>query len=188
MCWRLPLPPCRSWLGPPASRPIRFSGRCGSASSSAPPTAAIAGVYDRSAGSGATTNTPSAVCHDIALNLHTWMALQGTSPCTGSGGSYSSISYPGNTAFVINQVSVTLRVQQSLPFSSMFVSAAPVITASSTAGSVSAGGTACVQALEPSSSVTDSATTATRPSMRRIASSIRIRPRPTRRVPEAVRA
>ncbi len=117
--------------------------------------AAIAGVYDRSAGSGATTNTPSAVCHDIALNLHTWMALQGTSPCTGSGGSYSSISYPGNTAFVINQVSVTLRVQQSLPFSSMFVSAAPVITASSTAGSVSAGGTACVQALEPSSSVTE---------------------------------
>ena len=111
--------------------------------------AAMAGVYDRSAATGATTNTPTAVCHDIALNLHTWMSLQATSPCAGGVGSYSAISYPANTTFVTNQVTVTLRVQQSLPFSSMFMSSAPLIQASSTAGSVSAGGPACVQALEP---------------------------------------
>src|ERR1700760_671317 len=45
--------------------------------------AAIAGVYDRENASGSTSNTPTAVCRDINLNLHTWMALQGTSPCTG---------------------------------------------------------------------------------------------------------
>ena len=111
--------------------------------------AAIAGVYDRSAASGATTGTPTAVCHDLAMNVHTWMSLQGTTPCTGGKGSYSVISYPANTTYVTNQVTVTLRVQQSLPFSSMFVSTAPVIQAVSTAGTVSAGGTACMQALEP---------------------------------------
>jgi hypothetical protein len=79
------------------------------------------------------------------------MSLQGTSPCTGGKGSYSVISYPANTTYVNNQVSVTLRIQQSLPFSSMFVSSAPVIQASATAGSVSAGGPACIQALEPTS-------------------------------------
>lgn len=113
--------------------------------------AAMAGVYDRAAASGSTTHTPTAVCHDIALNVHTWMSLQGTSPCTGGKGSYSVISYPANTTYVNNQVSVTLRIQQSLPFSSMFVSSAPVIQASATAGSVSAGGPACIQALEPTS-------------------------------------
>src|SRR5437763_11893504 len=39
--------------------------------------AAFAGVYDRSAASGATTNTPTAVCRDLAVNLHTWMSLVG---------------------------------------------------------------------------------------------------------------
>src|SRR3954464_8920274 len=101
--------------------------------------AALAGVYDRAqAANGATTNTPTAVCSDLAVNLHTWMNLIGTSPCTGSVGSYSSISYPAPTnTFTSKLVSVTLSVQQSLPFSSMFMSAAPVITASATAGSVS---------------------------------------------------
>ena len=112
--------------------------------------AAIAGVYDRSSANGATTGTPNAVCYDLAKNVHTWMSLKGTSPCTGSVGSYSSIAYPANTGFVINQVSVTLQVQQALPFSSLFVSTPPIITASATAGSVSAGGTACMQALESS--------------------------------------
>src|SRR6478609_819598 len=69
--------------------------------------AAIAGVYDRSAAAnGATTNTPSAVCYDLGKNVHTWMTLKDTSPCTGSVGSYSSIAYPANNAFVINQVTV----------------------------------------------------------------------------------
>src|SRR3954449_9976830 len=67
--------------------------------------AAFAGAYDRAAATaGATTNTPTAVCRDLSVNLHTWMSLIATSPCTGSVGSYSSISYPANTAFVSNQV------------------------------------------------------------------------------------
>src|SRR5437763_14739697 len=50
--------------------------------------AAFAGVYDRANAtvSGSTTNTPTAVCRDLAVNLHTWMALQGSTPCTGSVG------------------------------------------------------------------------------------------------------
>src|SRR5436190_1577225 len=106
--------------------------------------AAFAGAYDRaSASNGATTNTPTAVCRDLAVNLHTWMSLIGTSPCTGTVGSYSSISYPSSGAFVSNQVAVTLRIQQRLPFSSLFMSSAPVIQASATAGSVTAGGNPC---------------------------------------------
>jgi uncharacterized membrane protein len=69
--------------------------------------AAIAGVYDRASASGATTTVPSAVCKDLGMNLHTWMGLKATSPCTGSVGSYTSISYPGNTGFVTNQVALT---------------------------------------------------------------------------------
>jgi hypothetical protein len=51
---------------------------------------------------------------------------------------------------VTNQVALTLQVQQPLPFSSMFMTAAPIIQASARAGAV-ATGTACIQALEPSS-------------------------------------
>src|SRR5947209_14857663 len=54
--------------------------------------AAFAGVYDReNATGGSTANTSTAVCRDLAVNLHTWMALQGTTPCAGSVGSYSSL-------------------------------------------------------------------------------------------------
>src|SRR5690348_15350125 len=89
--------------------------------------AAFAGVYDRaSATGGATTNTPAAVCRDLSVNLHTWMNLLATSPCSGSVGSYTTLSYPADTTYVTNQVAVTLKVQQPLPFSSMFMSAAPV--------------------------------------------------------------
>src|SRR5437870_8679308 len=55
--------------------------------------AAFAGVYDRANASGSTTNTPTAVCSDIAVNLHTWMNLLGSSPCTGTAGSYTTLSY-----------------------------------------------------------------------------------------------
>jgi hypothetical protein len=47
---------------------------------------------------------------------------------------------------------VTLAVQQSLPFSSLFMSSAPTIIANATAASVPAGGDACVNAREPSAS------------------------------------
>jgi hypothetical protein len=128
--------------------------------------AALAGAYDRAAAtSGATTNTPTAVCSDLAVNLHTWMKLSGTSPCTGSVGSYSALSYPSNTAFVSKQVSVTLRIQQALPFSSFFMSAAPVITARATAGSVAAGGAPCMLGLSTSGTAIDNGgnTTVTAP-------------------------
>lgn len=112
--------------------------------------AAFAGVYDRSNANGSTTNTSNAVCRDIAVNLHTWMALQGTAPCTGSAGSYTSLTYPADAGYLSNQVKVTLKVQQALPFSSMFMASAPVITASATAATVSTG-TPCALALNSSS-------------------------------------
>ena len=119
--------------------------------------AALAGAYDRAAASNsATTNTPTAVCNDIAVNLHTWMNLIGTSPCTGSVGSYSDIQYPSTGApFVTNQVQVTLKVQQRLPFSSLFMSTAPVIQAVATAGTVSFGGSPCMLALNTAGTAID---------------------------------
>jgi Flp pilus assembly protein TadG len=102
--------------------------------------AAISGVYTRQAASGVTTNVPTAVSHDLGLNDHTWMALK-------SG--YPQVSYPADSGLMSNQVKVVLQVQQSLPFSSMFMSAAPTITASSTAASIKVGGDACIEALDP---------------------------------------
>jgi Flp pilus assembly protein TadG len=105
--------------------------------------AAIAGVYDRSAAAGATTTVPTTVAHDVTLNNHTWMAIK-------SG--YPVIAYPADTATKQYQVQVTLAVQQPLPFSSMFMTAAPTIIASSTAADVPSGGDACVRALQSSAS------------------------------------
>lgn len=101
--------------------------------------AAISGVYDRQTANGATTNTSTAVSHDLTLNQHTWMSLSSGFP---------QVTFPADAGALTNQVQVTLSVQQSLPFSSMFMTAAPTITASATAASVSSGGDACVQALE----------------------------------------
>jgi hypothetical protein len=124
--------------------------------------AAFAGAYDRAAATnGVTTNTPTAVCRDLAVNLHTWMNLLATSPCTGGVGSYSSISYPGDTTYTTKQVAVTLRIQQALPFSSLFMSAAPVIQASATAGSVGTGGPPCMLALNGSGQAIDNGGNAT---------------------------
>jgi hypothetical protein len=116
----------------------------------------LAGVYDRAAATnGDTTNTPTAVCNDLAVNLHTWMSLTGTSPCTGAVGSYSSIQYPASTSYLSNQVRVTLRVQQPLPFSSLFMSSAPVIQAGATAATVTYGGTPCMLALNTTGTAID---------------------------------
>lgn len=101
--------------------------------------AAIAGVYDRVTSNGATTTVSATVTHDLALNQHTWMGLK-------SG--YPIVSYPADSGVSVNQVKVTLAIQQSLPFSSLFMSSAPTIIANSTAASVPSGGDACVQALE----------------------------------------
>jgi len=104
--------------------------------------AAIAGVYDRVAHSGAKTNVPTAVAHDLELNQHTRIALM-----TG----YPTFSYPDDAGSQKNQVKVTLKVQKSLSFSSMVMSAAPVITASAQAATVGSSGEFCVLSLQNNS-------------------------------------
>ena len=105
--------------------------------------AAISGVY-----TALTDDTDSAVTtavtHDLTLNLHTWMALN-ASP---------TITRLGTSGQMTHRVQVDLQLQQSLPFSSMFMTAAPVITASATAASVPAGAEYCVIGLDPSAKVT----------------------------------
>jgi uncharacterized membrane protein len=77
--------------------------------------AAIAGVYDRSSSNGATTTVPTTVSHDVSLNLHTWMGLK-----TG----YPTVAYPADSGVKKWQVTVTLAVQEPLPFSSYLMSSA----------------------------------------------------------------
>jgi hypothetical protein len=103
--------------------------------------AAIAGVYDRESSSGGTSTVGTTVAHDLTLNSHTRFAMV-------SG--YPVVTFPADSGSMKNQVKVELHVQQPLPFSSLFMSAAPVIIANATAASVPAGGDACVQALETS--------------------------------------
>jgi Flp pilus assembly protein TadG len=101
--------------------------------------AAIAGVYDRSNASGATTTTAATVTHDLTMNLHSEYGLK-----TG----YPIVSYPDDSGVQMDQVKVTLAIQRKLPFSSMFMSAAPTIIVNSTAASIPSGGDACIEALE----------------------------------------
>ena len=114
--------------------------------------AAIAGVYDRLSATGATTNTSNAVCNDLGVNLHTWMGLKATSPCTGTVGSYTNLTYPADSGNQTYQVQVTLQIQQPLPFSSLFMSAAPVIQATATAAAIGSNGLACIESLDTSTS------------------------------------
>ena len=100
--------------------------------------AAIAGVYNRQNASGATTTTSAAVSHDLTLNLHTFYSLK-----TG----FPTVSFPANSGVMTNQVSVSVAIQQPLSFSSLFMTTAPTITATSTAASIPAGGSACIEAL-----------------------------------------
>ncbi|WP_308516250.1 pilus assembly protein TadG-related protein [Sphingomonas flavescens] len=107
--------------------------------------AAIAGVYDREAASGSTSTIMTTVNHDLTLNKHTWMALK-----TG----YPTLEYPANSGVMMNQVKVTLAIQQPLPFSSFFMTTAPTIFAVSTAASIPAGGDPCMGAFETSAKKT----------------------------------
>jgi hypothetical protein len=104
--------------------------------------AAIAGVYDRFAHDGASTNTVVAVNHDLSLNQHTGMALQP---------GYPAITFPANSGNNRNQVRVQLGVQKALSFSSMFLTEAPVITATAQAAGVSTSGDFCVLSLQNNS-------------------------------------
>lgn len=107
--------------------------------------AAMAGVYDRANSGGSTSTVPATVAHDLTLNQHTWMSnLSG----------YPQINYPADSGVKQDQVQVSLAVQKSLPFSSLFMTTAPIIVANATAARIPAGGDACIQALETSASAT----------------------------------
>jgi hypothetical protein len=104
--------------------------------------AAIAGVYDRQANAGSTANTKKVVERDVVLNHHSGISLTND----------PSITYPANSGAVMHQVRVSLALRKRLPFSSLFMSSPPTITAIATAGSIAAGGDACVNARETSAS------------------------------------
>src|SRR3954452_13497120 len=75
--------------------------------------AAMSGVYTRLK-SDTQTDVENSVSHDKSLNLHTWMALK-TTP---------TVERLADSGQMRSQVKVTLSIQQTLPFSSMFMSAA----------------------------------------------------------------
>ncbi|HEY8592990.1 MAG TPA: Tad domain-containing protein [Sphingomicrobium sp.] len=105
--------------------------------------AAISGVYT-SLKTDTDTAVTAAVTHDLTLNLHTWMALNAT----------PTVTRLGTSGQMRNRVSVELQVKQSLPFSSMFMTAAPTIIARATAASVPSGGEYCVIGTDRSAAVT----------------------------------
>ena len=102
--------------------------------------AAIAGVYDRVV-QGNTDGTKTVVEYDLTLNHHTGIALA-------SG--YPQVTFPADSGDIEDQVHVVLAVQKKLPFSSLFLSSAPLVKASATAASVPGAGTYCVIALDKS--------------------------------------
>jgi hypothetical protein len=108
--------------------------------------AAMAGVYaevlGNSVGTCSSSNIPTAtssnpVAYDIRKNNHTTMTPECTLTNPPSTGSFSSDSMA---------VKVDLSVQRQLSFSSMFLTAAPTITASATA-TIVPGGTYCAISL-----------------------------------------
>jgi uncharacterized membrane protein len=101
--------------------------------------AALSGVYTRLQ-TDTQTDVEGAVDHDLTLNLHTWMALHADP-------TVERLADDGNST---ERVRVTLQIQQRLPFSSMFMSSAPIIQAVATAASVPGGGQYCVIGLDPS--------------------------------------
>jgi Flp pilus assembly protein TadG len=96
--------------------------------------AAFAGAYarfqDESSG--------DAVDRDLTNNNHLWVPLLG---------GYPQVSEPADTATFVRAVEVTLAVQQSLAFSSMFLSTVPTITVTARAAAIDSGNF-CVVALE----------------------------------------
>jgi hypothetical protein len=104
--------------------------------------AAMSGVYTRLK-TDTQTDVTNSVTHDLTLNLHTWMSLNAT----------PIVERLADSGQSRNQVRVTINIQQKLPFSSMFMSAAPIIQAVATAASVPDGGEYCVIGLDPSAKV-----------------------------------
>jgi len=100
--------------------------------------AALAAVYTRLK-TDTQTDVEDAVDHDKDLNLHTWMDLKED----------PTVELLSNSGQMRMPVRVTFKIQQRLPFSSFFMSTAPVITAVATAASVPDGGEYCVLATDP---------------------------------------
>ena len=101
--------------------------------------AAIAGVYTRSrTDTSSAVNT--AVNADLALNQHTGFSLLGA----------PTIALLAANGTMLHRVQVGLKVQHRLPFSSMFLTAAPIIRVNAIAASVPGSDEYCVITLEPS--------------------------------------
>ena len=96
--------------------------------------AAFAGAYSRFQDQSSTTG----VTKDLTNNNHLWVPLLST---------YPQISEPADTATFVRAVEVKLAVQQELSFSSLFMSSAPIITATARAAAIDSGNF-CVVALE----------------------------------------
>ena len=96
--------------------------------------AAYAGVYAKFQDGSPNT----AVATDLGNNNHLWVPLLG---------GYPQVSEPIDTTAYTKQVEVGLAVQQQLGFSSMFMSAAPIITVTARAAAID-GDDFCVVALE----------------------------------------
>ncbi len=106
--------------------------------------AAIAGVYDRLQ-ANSTANTEVAVLHDLALNNHTGV-IDGVA--IEFEDTYPKVSFPADDGDKAKQVQVELAVRKVLPFSSLFMSEAPLIRAAATAASVPGSDEFCVVSLE----------------------------------------
>jgi hypothetical protein len=108
--------------------------------------AALAGVYARVQNNAGQT-AQQAITVDLGKNHHTKIAL-----LTG----YPQVTFPTNARWT-NGVGVTLAIQKSLGFSSLFMSSPPIIEARATAATI-ATGVYCVVSLEPTSSTGITAT------------------------------
>ena len=106
--------------------------------------AAIAGVYER-LDAGTTAGVGDVVDHDLELNHHTGeiggvaIEMEDT---------YPKVEFPADDGDMVNQVKVELAVRKVLPFSSLFMSEAPLIRAEATAASVPGSDEFCVVSLE----------------------------------------
>jgi hypothetical protein len=105
---------------------------------------AIAGVYTR-IGNDTQIAVEGAVNTDLELNDHTGIEISA---------GYPDIELPADDGDKKKQVTVTLELSKALPFSSMFMNAAPTIRATATAASVPGADEFCVLATDPSASAT----------------------------------
>ncbi len=112
--------------------------------------AAIAGVYDRLQ-ANSTANTEEAVLHDLELNHHTGdingVAIEFED-------TYPKVSFPADDGDKAKQVHVEIAVRKVLPFSSLFMTEAPLIRAEATAASVPGSDEFCVVSLETNAAKT----------------------------------